>query len=364
MYPQRKIWIPVVTMVVLVATALFATSSVTVRSGDTLSEIAARHGVRTAQLVAWNDLSDPDRIIEGHTLLVAAPSKGKSTPAPQASGRVHVVTAGDTLSGIAARLGTTIAKLVVENRIDDADRIIIGQRLSLPGQGAQPEASAAADPPTPAEQKRHTIAPGDTLHAIARHYGVSTAALAKANGIRNPDLIVTGKVLTIPGAVPKAPKTKKPTTTAAPTPTPTAAPTPTSSPTSPTEQAALISVFVKWTEAYDVPRDVLEAIAWKETRWAPRAVGENGHLGITQLSPQTVTFIGQSLIGRDLDPLDPEDGIQMAARYLRYLTDRTADSREAVAAWVQGVSSVQRDGVTSGGAAYADAVEEIRRQRG
>jgi predicted chitinase len=44
----------------------------------------------------------------------------------------------------------------------------------------------------------HNIARGDTLSALAQRYGTSVDALAKANNISNPDLIIAGKELTIP----------------------------------------------------------------------------------------------------------------------------------------------------------------------
>lgn len=52
-------------------------------------------------------------------------------------------------------------------------------------------ASAAA-----AEQ--YTVGPHDTLYSIARHFGVSVGAIAKANGLRDPSRIRAGAVLLIP----------------------------------------------------------------------------------------------------------------------------------------------------------------------
>ena len=54
---------------------------------------------------------------------------------------------------------------------------------------------------------------------------------------------------------------------------------------------------------------------------------------------------------------------KLAARYLRYLLDRTDSERQAVAAWNQGLHSVQTNGITSAGGAYADSVLAIRDQR-
>lgn len=51
----------------------------------------------------------------------------------------------------------------------------------------------------PRSASTHTIEPGETLGKIAARSGVSVAALAEANGIRDPDRVLSGRVLTIPG---------------------------------------------------------------------------------------------------------------------------------------------------------------------
>jgi LysM repeat protein len=44
----------------------------------------------------------------------------------------------------------------------------------------------------------HTVQPGETIEHIARRYGVSMSALAAANGLANPDFVRLGTVLRIP----------------------------------------------------------------------------------------------------------------------------------------------------------------------
>ncbi len=376
MYPHLKIWHPIATLGTLVATAVLATSTITVEAGDTLSELADRNGVTVAELVAWNDIRDPDLIFAGATLLVSAP---EVTAAPTGT---HVVTAGETLFAIAVRFGTTVGRLVDANGLADPDRITVGQRLDLsPPEDPTPDAATTG-------LVTHTVVAGDTLSAIATRYGVKIGVLARDNGIADPDRIREGMTLTIGGPAaagapapadaeppssptttttspPAPPTTVPPPSTTAPAPTTTTtAPVPaTSAPPRRGGEVLLVPLFAKWSGVYNVPQDLLEAIAWKESDWRPDAVGPAGHLGITQLSPETVELIEGGLLGRDMDPLDPEEGVQLAARYLRYLLDRTDNEREATAAWVQGLSSVQRDGVTTAGADYVADVEEIRRQR-
>ena len=52
------------------------------------------------------------------------------------------------------------------------------------------------------ESTTHVVARGEMLSLIARRYGVTVEALARANGIANPDLIHVGQVLTIPAMPP------------------------------------------------------------------------------------------------------------------------------------------------------------------
>ncbi|RLK54815.1 LysM peptidoglycan-binding domain-containing protein [Actinokineospora cianjurensis] len=94
----------------------------TVRAGDTLSGIAQRHGTTWRELARINGISNPDRIFPGQVLTLTGPS----------AGRFHTVRTGDTLSGIAQQYGTTWRDLARINAIHDPDRIFPGQVIRLP----------------------------------------------------------------------------------------------------------------------------------------------------------------------------------------------------------------------------------------
>ena len=176
----------------LALTGSAATGSYTVRKDDTISEIASRTGVSARSIAAANGLTDPDRVIAGRTLTIpgtasAAPSTGSYT-----------VRSGDTVSHIAARTGVSARAIVDANGLADADRLQAGRTLSIPGGGGAGSTSSTAGA-TPAAAG-YTVQAGDTLSGIAGRLGVSSDALARANGISDANRVVIGRILTVPAA--------------------------------------------------------------------------------------------------------------------------------------------------------------------
>lgn len=99
----------------------------TVRRGDTLTLIARRYGTTVARIVALNRLPDPDRIRTGQRLRVT----GVLPAPPVSSSTSWRVRRGDTLSGIAARNHTTVSRLARLNHLARPNRIYPGQRIRL-----------------------------------------------------------------------------------------------------------------------------------------------------------------------------------------------------------------------------------------
>lgn len=117
---------------------------------------------------------------------VPAPPKPAPQPAPAPNLQTtYTVQKGDTLSGIAARFGTTYHNLARINNIPDPNKIFPGQVLRVSGTNTlQPE-------------RRYIVVRGDTLSGIAAKFGTTYQALAAKNGIPNPNLIFPGQVLKI-----------------------------------------------------------------------------------------------------------------------------------------------------------------------
>lgn len=103
-----------------------ASSNYTVRSGDTLSGIAAAHGLTLAQIEHLNpQIGNPNSIYPGEVVHVG----GTAAPAP--AHPTYTVKSGDTLSAIAAAHGTTVAALARINNLADPNLIHVGQVLKL-----------------------------------------------------------------------------------------------------------------------------------------------------------------------------------------------------------------------------------------
>ncbi len=105
-----------------------------VRSGETLSGIAARHGTSASRLASLNGLSKRNMIRTGQVLKLpggGVPGTSESPPSSQSGGKTYVVRRGDNLAIIAKRTGVPQRQLMAINAIDDPNRIFPGQRLRL-----------------------------------------------------------------------------------------------------------------------------------------------------------------------------------------------------------------------------------------
>ena len=119
-------------------------ADVVVRPGETLSEIAERHGVSLTRLMQANGISDPAFVEAGRRLVIpgSRSSAAAARPAPAAGGST-TVKPGETLSEIADRHGTTVERLMQLNGIKDPNLVAAGTRLTLPGQPRRSVAQSA-----------------------------------------------------------------------------------------------------------------------------------------------------------------------------------------------------------------------------
>jgi putative chitinase len=98
-----------------------------VRPGDTLWEIARRHGTSVSALTRANKLSSRSRIYPGQILTL--PAGGSSV---RRGSQTYVVRRGDNLTRIARQFGIGVSDILERNRIVNPERIAIGMKLVIP----------------------------------------------------------------------------------------------------------------------------------------------------------------------------------------------------------------------------------------
>lgn len=215
-------------------------STYQVKSGDTLWRIAMNHRVSPGEIMAANRMTN-DTVQIGQPLII--PGRGQAaapppqyTPTPTyptgpppssrpsttaSKGGYHTIRPGDTFSEIALRYHVSQASLQRANPGIDPNRIPAGGVLVIPGGQGQSHAAApapvypqqpaytpvppalpkpVAPKPAPPSGDYHTVNRGESLSVIAAKYHVSTSALARANGITNPNVIEIGQQLKIPAS--------------------------------------------------------------------------------------------------------------------------------------------------------------------
>ena len=108
-------------------------ASYTVKSGDTLSAIAAKYGTTYQALASTNSISNPNDIYVGQVIKVSATATAASSQAASStnSNGSYTVKSGDTLYGIALANGLNWQTLAKQNGISDPNVIFVGQKLSL-----------------------------------------------------------------------------------------------------------------------------------------------------------------------------------------------------------------------------------------
>ena len=142
---------------------------------------------------------------------------------PMSSFPYHVVSRGDTLSGIAKIYGTSAGAIQAVNDLRSVHFLLVGQRLEIPGRSpAKPrdkkqsvrvvDKPRGADKPRAVEKRQvaeaagddeglhHVVRRGDTLWDIARLHGTTARAIRRVNGVQSVRRLRVGQRLEIPSA--------------------------------------------------------------------------------------------------------------------------------------------------------------------
>jgi LysM repeat protein len=197
-----------------------------------LNQITDPNKIRIGQKLILPDYSKPST--SQPSAKQAASAKGPSAKKTVvASGEAYVVKSGDALSKIAARYGVKTKELMAANQIKDANRIRIGQKLVIPGASAKaaapvkevkapaeaavvvieekivevvvaPLPAPVVEAPVPVVQENqeamldYTVQEGDTAEGIARLFVVRKDDILRVNQIPAGSDVKPGQKIKIP----------------------------------------------------------------------------------------------------------------------------------------------------------------------
>lgn len=193
--------------------------------GDTLYGLARENGTTPQALAAANNLYPPYTLSLGQSLVL--PGGGASAGGTVARSGASYATAnqiqvrdGDTLYSIARQYNISPMALASANQLRVPYDLQPGQTLVVPGRasssvsssvsssGARAMASSpvatssvysGARPTGPGGASQTvTVQKGDTVHSIARHYGLSVKEVAHYNRLQPPYIVRPGQQLAIP----------------------------------------------------------------------------------------------------------------------------------------------------------------------
>jgi soluble lytic murein transglycosylase-like protein len=276
----------------------------------------------------------------------------------------HTVQPGETLWSIAAANNMATDYLAQANGLSPDSNVVLGSTIQIPAAGEAPAAGTAGSTQTGSSQTGstasssagapqplggYTVQPGETLSGIAARSGISAKELAWMNGLDPGGTLLAGTALKLPnGTVATQPAASSP-----PSQVPQAAPYATGGQTSSSQIGQIAS-------QNGVPGSLASAIAWQESGFNNSAVSSANARGVMQVEPGTWQWVEQNLSG-PLDPSSPTDNVRAGTLYLRQLLrDTGGNEREAIAAYYQGLGSVQSQGMLPETQRYVDNVEALK----
>lgn len=163
----------------------------TVRSGDTLSEIAEKFGTTTNKLESINNIKS-SQLIAGRTIKVPG-NVAEEIQDETRNTFTYKVKKGDTLFSIARKYNTGIDSIKDANGLYTS-HLSVGKQLVIPGK----DYKTASDTDN-AEPVLYKIQKGDSLGLIARKFGVAVNSIRRANNIWGNN-IIAGSTLLIPSS--------------------------------------------------------------------------------------------------------------------------------------------------------------------
>ena len=183
---MRRSGFAVLALTALILPLSATAATITVRPGETLTDIAYRSGVSVGTLMRLNNMSNANYLEAGSQLQVPGPRVSAG------NGR-HLVKRGETLSRIATQYKVSSRDLMIVNGLRNANHVEVGQTLKLPSNAVLPKPGfkPVAVTPIPGATE-HTVAKGQTLTQIAKAYKLPISTLISINDLTNPNKVEVG----------------------------------------------------------------------------------------------------------------------------------------------------------------------------
>jgi soluble lytic murein transglycosylase-like protein len=291
--------------------------------------------------------------------------------APAGAAVAVTVQPGDSLWSIAARNNLTTRTVAAFNGLPENGSVVLGSTIRVPtvaegavalqGTGAAPAAAApaaaaAAAAGAPQPQGGYEVRPGDTLSGLAATARVPLASIAAMNGLNPNGVLLAGTVIKLPTGSPAPVRAVQPAPATRVVPQANPAPT----------QARLGAADVQNVAGlYGVSPSLAAAIAWQESGFNNSMVSSANARGVMQVMPGTWTWVQQNLAQRKLDPSSATDNVHAGVLYLRQLLRQTGGNESsAIAAYYQGLGSVQSRGLFDDTQKYVANVQALRSRFG
>lgn len=335
-------------------------SSYTVKNGDTLGSIAIKHNMSLSSLLSKNDISASKVIFPGDKIKVSGSSSSSSSSkssqkkSSSSASSSYTVRSGDTLSGIASKHGMSLSELLKANDISASKPIFPGSKIKVSGGSSSSSSSSKSTAKPKAKTSTYTVKSGDTLSGIATSHDMKLASLLNLN----PDysassplkigakLKVSGSSVAPSGQVKKQ---KIGNTFAGRTYADHVVKDANSNKdyldsTSVPSRGEMQALIRSTAKSMGVDPALALAHAYQESGFNMRAVSPANAVGAMQVLPSTGDWIA-SVIGQDLNVLNPRDNVVAGVAVIAYNLDNTDNLDDAIASYYQGLAGVRNNGM-------------------
>ncbi len=148
-------------------------------------------------------------IAKSKPIQITSTIQRSSTSNRRVSSTNYRVRRGDTIGGIAQKYNISKQELMDFNKISNPRKLYAGKQIRIPNSDGQVSSSRRQAKSSASRSKEYTVKSGDSLSVIASKFGVSSAAIRRANSIKGSK-IIAGKKLKIPASSAKAPRSSGP----------------------------------------------------------------------------------------------------------------------------------------------------------